>query len=126
MPPVRIVFFKDARGGLPVLEWLRTLRFRDPQLFARAGFLIRQLSAMGYEMRRPYADYLGQGLYELRFRSGHIQIRILYLFHGREAVVLSSVLRKEDRVPPIEVGRALQRKREFEQSPAEHSHEEEI
>jgi phage-related protein len=126
LPPVRIVFFRDARGGLPVLEWLRTLRFRDPGLYARASFLIRELAAQGYEMRRPYADYLGQGLYELRFRSGHVQIRILYFFHGREAVVLSSVLRKEERIPPIELGRAAQRKREFELDPAEHSHEEDL
>jgi len=126
LPPVRIVYFKDARGGLPVLEWLRTVRFRDPRLYSRAEFLIQRLAAEGYAMRRPYAEYLGQGLYELRFHSGRVQIRILYFFHGREAVVLSSVLRKEDRIPPIELGRAALRKREFESSPGEHSHEEDL
>jgi len=126
LPPVRIVFFKDARGGLPVLEWIRTMRFRDPRLYSRAGFLIQQLAAEGYAMRRPYADYLGQGLYELRFRSGHVRFRILYFFHGREAVVLSSVLRKEERIPPIELGRAVLRKREFESNPGMHSHEEDL
>ena len=124
MPPVRIVFFKDAQGGIPVVEWLRTVRFRDPPLYFRAGVLIGELAAKGYEMRRPRVEYLGQGLYELRLRSGHIQIRILYFFHGREVVVLSSVLRKEDRIPPIELGRAARRKSEFEANPREHSHEE--
>jgi phage-related protein len=126
VPPVRIVFFKDALGRLPVLDWLRALRFKDTRLYTRAGFLIQQLAGEGYAMRRPYADYLGQGLYELRFRSGHVQIRILYFFHGREAVVLSSVLRKEARIPEIELGRAALRKREFESNPVEHSHEEEL
>ncbi len=126
MPPVRIVFFKDMQGGLPVLDWLRTIRFRDPVLFTRIGFLLRELAAKGYEMRRPYSEYLGQGLYELRFRSGRIQIRILYFFHGREVVVLSSVLRKEARIPPIELGRAARRKFEFESNPGAHSHEEDL
>jgi phage-related protein len=126
LPPVRIVFFRDASGVAPVVEWLRTNRFRDPRLHARASFLIRLLSEQGYAMRRPYSDYLGQGVYELRFRDRRVQIRILYFFHGREVVVLTSILRQEDAIPAVEFQRALLRKREYELNPAEHAHEEDL
>jgi hypothetical protein len=35
-------------------------------------------------LRRPHADYLEDGIYELRWRNGTVQYRILYFFHGRE------------------------------------------
>lgn len=45
---------------------------------------------------------------------------MLYFFHGTAAVVVSHGLVKERRVPPPEIDRAVERKREFEQDPRQH------
>jgi hypothetical protein len=46
--------------------------------------------------------------------------RILYFFHDRNVAVLSHSLTKEDSTPPVEIERALSRKRQFEQNPEKH------
>jgi hypothetical protein len=49
-----------------------------------------------------------------------VNLRILYFFHGREATILAHALTKEDRVPPVDIERALRRKRAFEGRPTAH------
>jgi hypothetical protein len=46
---------------------------------------------------------------------------VLYFFHGRATAVLSHGVVKEDRVPPIEIARAVARKRQFDHDPAGHT-----
>jgi hypothetical protein len=79
------------------------------------------LARMGHEARRPLADYLRDGIYELRPSHQGIQYRILYFFHGQAAVVLSHGITKEGRVPNIEINRAIERKKRFEACPERHT-----
>ena len=82
------------------------------------------LSQFGHELRRPAVDFLRDGIYELRAKQGHVQYRILYFFHDRKAAVLSHSITKEDSIPPVEIERALKRKRQFEQNPEKHTYAE--
>jgi phage-related protein len=68
------------------------------------------------------ADYLRDGVYELRVRVGRSQHRILYFFHGRNTAVFVHGLTKERIVPPRDIERALVRMQLFKQNPALHSH----
>ena len=43
MPPTDLVYFRDEDGAVPLLDWL----------------------ALGYELRRPEADMLRDGVHEL-------------------------------------------------------------
>jgi hypothetical protein len=79
---------------------------------------------MGFQLRRPEADYLENGIYELRAKLGHVNYRVLYFFHGNVAAVLSSGFTKEDKIPRAELKRALERKAKFELSPRVHTFEE--
>jgi phage-related protein len=85
---------------------------------------IERLRELGHELRRPEADFLRDGIYELRAALHGINYRILYFFHRREAVVLSHGLVKEREVPPKEIDRAIVRKLKYEASPSRHTHEE--
>jgi phage-related protein len=88
---------------------------------ARLGLLADQ----GHQLRRPAADYLRDGIYELRAKAGRIQYRMLYFFHGRAAVVIShGITKQQAAVPPIEIERALRRKQTFEADPPRHTHKE--
>ena len=124
MPTTLVLFFQELDGRAPVLEWLKELKRWDPDAFAKCTGGIARLRALGHELRRPVADYIGDGLYELRLRSGRVHYRILYAFHGRGVAVLVHGLTKQGVVPAQDIARALRRKRAFEASPERHTHQE--
>ena len=63
MPETRIVFYQEEEGEVPVLEWLTRLLKEDRKGYANCVARIKQLGASGYELRRPAADYLRDGIY---------------------------------------------------------------
>jgi phage-related protein len=121
MPQTRLLFFQDAEGDAPVWEWLKDLRTRNPKAYAKCVVRIRRLTELGHELRRPEADLLRDGIYELRARLGTVNYRILYFFHGREVAVLAHAITKENEIPNVEINRALDRKRRFVASPDTHT-----
>ena len=122
MPQTQIIFFCESKHKAPVVDWLRDLRESNPKAWAQCRVRIEQLGQMGHELRRPAADFLREGIYELRAKQGHVQYRILYFFHGRDVAVLGHSLTKEAAIPPVEIERALKRKRLFEAQPKEHTY----
>lgn len=126
MPRTQLVFFKDDDGTVPVQDWLVELRRRQRRAFAKCVVRIRRLAEMGHELRRPEADLLQDGIYELRARDGRVNYRILYFFHGQNIAILAHALTKEDKVPKSDIERAVTRKAAFESDPTAHSHEEDI
>ena len=123
MPHVEVRFFEDEHGHVPVLEWLTKLRLHDRRAYVECRARLRLLGQFGHELRRPHCDYLRDGVYELRIRIRRSQLRILYFFHGRSAVVLTNAFSKENRVSKIDIARSLARKRVFEASPQERTYE---
>ena len=85
-------------------EWLVGLP-RKPR--AKCLEWIEKLRRFGYELHRPYADYLVEGIYELRVRFQNTNYRMLYFFHGSTAVVPTHGLTKGKRVPMQDINRAL-------------------
>ncbi len=118
MPPVDVVFFKEEDGSVPLREWLDRLPGK-----AQAKCLVKlgRLEELGYELRRPEADYLRDGIYELRVRLQSVNYRMLYFFHERTAAVVSHGIVKEKAVPDIEIELAIDRKLRFEADPEIHS-----
>ncbi|MBI4965188.1 MAG: type II toxin-antitoxin system RelE/ParE family toxin [Desulfomonile tiedjei] len=117
MPRVEIIFYKEEDEIVPVADWLRKL---PPKPRLKCVAWIRRLQTFGHELQRPYADYLRDGIYELRVGLAGINYRLLYFFYGKAAVVLSHGIVKERTVPPLEIDKAAARKREFEQNPQSH------
>lgn len=86
--------------------------------------VIERLEESGFELRRPTADVLRDGIRELRARKGHVNYRILYFFHGRNVAILAHAITKEDAVPAADIDRALQRKAAYEADPSTHTYSE--
>jgi len=118
MPPTRVVIYCDEDGEAPFIAWLLSL---PESAQDKVRLKAARLAELGHEMRRPEADYLRDGIYELRAAVRGVQYRVLYFFHGREAVILTNGLTKEQRVPGREIELALRRKRLFENHPAKHT-----
>jgi len=122
LPETHVVFFRTDRGKVPVLEEIdRLLRGGDLRLAAKFRVKIERLTGLGFELRRPDADYLDDGIYELRIIHRRVHHRILY-FYSEGTAVLSHVIRKESRVSPTEIERGARNRRRYESSPREHTH----
>ena len=101
-----VLYFVDEKGTAPVQDYLKALPSAEK---AKVYAYLKHLSEVGYKMRRPFADYLGDktGLYELR-PGRH---RVLYFFFVRSKVILlHAFLKKTDEIPKRDIDVALQRK----------------
>jgi phage-related protein len=114
LPQVRVVLYKEDDGTCPVLEWLDELPVKIQD---KCAARIKRLMACGNELRRPEADYLRDGIYELRVRYLRVNYRLLYFFHENQVVVLTHGLTKEREVPAREIDKALALRRRFESGP---------
>jgi phage-related protein len=123
VPQTRVIFYCEADGTVPLLQWLDSL---PEKVREKCLFRIRRLAALGHELRRPEADFLRDGIYELRVGLRGQNYRMLYFFHGAVAAVLSHGLTKEDRVPSKDIALAIRRKRLFEQEPRRHTYQTEL
>jgi phage-related protein len=121
MPQTKVVFYRDTGGSVPVLEWLDAL---PRAAIVKCRVRLGRLNELGHELRRPEADYLRDGIYELRVRLQRINYRILYFFHRNQAAVVSHGIVKEKRVPPEEIELAIQRQQAFAKNPSLHTYEE--
>jgi phage-related protein len=125
MPRTEVVFYQEGEVAL-IVQWLKEL---PAKVQVKCLAYLTQLEAFGHELRRPVADYLRDGIYELRPSLGGVHYRILYFFPNRSkgsskppgVVVVSHGLVKEGAVPDTEIERAIARKEKFEADPLRHS-----
>lgn len=122
MPRTNVLLFIELNGMIPFLEWMDGL---PPKVQDKCIVKIERLGELGHELRRPEADLLRNGIHELRIAFRSIQYRILYFFHGQEAVI-SHGLKKESEVPDEDIRMALKRMEMFKINPQAHTYEEEI
>jgi len=107
-----VFFFRQPKdNSVPLLEWLDSL---PNKVQAKCIERIDRLSELGHELRRPVADFLRDGVYELRASYQSVHYRMLYFFAGKAVVVISHGLTKQREVPPREVHLALERKKKVE------------
>jgi len=77
LPRTEVYFYRDADGFLPLLKWLDEL---PGKVQLKCTARISRLAEMGNQLHRPEADYLRDGIFELRARYQGIHYRILLLF----------------------------------------------
>jgi phage-related protein len=118
LPQVQVVLYKEDEGTVPVLEWLDELPVKIQD---KCAARIKRLMICGHELRRPEADYLRDGIYELRVRYHRTNYRLLYFFYGSQIVIVTHGLTKEREVPSKEIDKALTLRRKFEASPESHT-----
>jgi len=103
-----IYYFIDERGKNPVKEFIQALP-QDER--AKVFAYLAELKKKGHELRRPLADYLGEGIYELRPKAN----RIFYFFFLRHNVVLVHAIRKKtDKIPRGDFELCIKRKASVE------------
>jgi len=120
MPETEVVLFAEADGSCPLLEWLDKL---PPKVQDKCIVRVERLAELGHELRRPEADYLRDGIYELRSSYRGVHYRILYFFHDKTAIVSHGLI-KEREVPEREIDLAIQRRAIYADDPEKHTYRE--
>lgn len=119
MPQTDVVFFSEHDGSVPLLDWMDGL---PPKAQDKAIARIERLAECGHELRRPEADFLRDGIYELRIQHRRVRYRMLYFFHGRQGVLSHGFIKKQRQVPPMEIDRAIDRHERFKADPEKHTY----
>ena len=120
MPATEVIMFQESDGTVPLIKWLDKLpeKVQDKCLVK-----IQRLEEQGYELRRPEADSLRDGIHELRVAFRGMQYRMLYFFQGQQAVI-SHGLHKESMVPSQQIDLAIERRVRFASDPMKHTYRE--
>ncbi len=100
-----IYYFVDERGRNPVKEFIGSLTVKEQ---AKVLAYINELLRQGHNLRRPIADYLAEGIYELRPKGN----RIFYFFFLKDSAVLVHALKKKTAsIPKNDLLLCLERKK---------------
>ena len=118
MPRVELVLYRESDGSVPLRDWLDRLPLK---VRGKCFVALERLKELGNELRRPMADYLRDGIYELRVRFRNTNYRMLYFFAGQQIVVVSHGLTKEQRVPTCDIALAEKRRQAFLDDPKTHT-----
>jgi phage-related protein len=78
---------------------------------------INELKQQGHNLRRPLADYLGNGIYELRPRKNRI---FYFFFHKTNAILVHAIKKKTNQIPETDLQLCNQRKFMVESSGHNH------
>jgi hypothetical protein len=114
-----VIFYREGETVL-FDKWLNTL---PAKVQAKCLSQVSLPRSRGHELRRPIADFLRDGIYELRPTYQRVNYRILYFFSGKQIVVISHGITKESEVPAVEINRAIERKKKYEENPKAHGWE---
>ncbi len=79
MPATEVILYRDddEERTVPLIQWLEA---RSNRVQVKCRAYLKQLEDFGHELRRPVADYLRDGIYELRPSYQGVQYRIRYFF----------------------------------------------
>ena len=103
-----IYYYVDDRGNRPVEVFIRSLPVKER---SRILAYIYELKKEGNNLRRPMADYLRGGIYELRPRRN----RLFYFFYLRDSVVLvHAIIKLTTEIPQNDLNLCLRRKNQVQ------------
>jgi hypothetical protein len=114
MPQTDIIFYREGEKIL-FREWLNGLPVPAQ---SKCLNYIRLLETIGHELRRPHADLLRDGIYELRPTSQNVNYRILYAFLGKQVGIVLHGIAKTTKVPDVEINRAIERVKRYRSNPS--------
>jgi len=127
MPSTEVIFYAE-RGACPFLSWVQEQQQKVQDKILDA---VLRLEELGYELRRPEAEYLRDDIYELRIKKGHVNYRPLYFFDDakdprtgrtiRRAVVAHGCV-KEGSVDPRDIDLAIARRKAYRADRLAHSY----
>jgi hypothetical protein len=107
MPKTDVKVFRDEKGLVEFNAWYKSLKKTNQKAYVKCQAAVIRLEREGFDLRRPAADLLRDGIWEYRFKIRKVHYRILYGFYAQNAVCISHGITKEDVVPDRDIDRAI-------------------
>ena len=106
-----IRYYTTSRGECPFETFLDGSNNKTKAKFIK---LMMILEEHGPSLMRPYADFLRDGIHELRVGLAGDQYRAFYFFWDTTDIIIThGIIKKTDKVPPPEIDRALRYKADY-------------
>lgn len=104
-------YYLTESGKSPVRDFIDSLDAGSQRKFF---FVKNLLEEFGRKLPQPHAKYIGDDIFELRFKGQEGQIRILYFFFLQDKLIFTNgFVKKSAKTPLKERALAIERKRLF-------------
>ena len=111
MKKVTCKYYCVESGRAPVKEFIDSLHLRTQQKFFS---VVELLEEFGHQLPQPHAKYIGDEIFELRFKGQEGAVRVLYFFFYQDSAVLTNgFVKKSNKIPVKEKSTAIERRRTF-------------
>ena len=111
MSEFEIIFYEKPDGTEPAKDFLLSV---DTKMRARLVKIIELLSVNGTSLRKPYSEYLTDGIFEIRAKVGSDISRILYFFIvGKKIILTNGFIKKTQKTPKNEIESAKKYRKDF-------------
>jgi len=104
-------YYLTESGKCPVRTFIDSLDFKTQRKF----FFVKELlEEFGHKLPFPHAKYIGNDIFEIRFRGQEGQIRILYFFYHQDKVIFTNgFIKKSGKAPRNEIEIAIERRSKY-------------
>jgi len=100
----KLIYYESQNGDCPVRDFIDS---RNANNKAKIFSLLTVLEERGPNLPRPYADFLKDGIHELRIKLSGDQIHFLYFFCYKDFIILTHAFdKKSKKVPKNEILKA--------------------
>ena len=124
MPRTNVILFKDADGSVPVLDWLQTLQKSDRRGFAKCVARIRSTgSARAMSCAVPRLIFCATESTNFVQNTAMCNIASSTFSTARLPPCCAHAITKKDKVPDVEIDRAIRRQAAFLRDTEAHSHQ---
>jgi len=108
---IRCYYYLTGPGRVPVRDFIDSLDFKTQRKF----FFVKELlENFGHKLPYPHAKYIGNSIFELRFKGYEGAVRIFYFFFDQDkAIFTNGFVKKSAKTPQNEIGIAFERRSEY-------------
>jgi len=108
---IETYYYITESGKIPVKEFINSLDFKSQRKF----FFVKELlEEFGHKLPFPHAKYIGDSIFELRFKGHEGALRVFYFFfHGDKAIFTNGFIKKTNKIPRNEIIIAKERRMNF-------------
>lgn len=107
----KVIFYKDNDNNCEIEDYLNSLKSKQQ---AKVLAWIDILEQEGPALPRPFADFIRDGIHELRIKVSGRPIRILYFFIFQNYIILThQFIKSQNKVPIQEINKAIKIYHEF-------------
>ena len=104
----KVEYYETDDGTYPVEEFILS---QNNKMKAKLFHLLELLEIKGNDLREPYSKALGDGIFEIRAKTGSDITRVLYFFViGKKVILTNGFVKKTIKTPSCEIDLAKERR----------------